>query len=109
MVCAILVPLPGMEPPPPAVEAQISFFLSFLKLCIYFVALGLGCCMQAFSSCGEEGLLSCCGVWWRLLLWSTGSRAHKPSCSESREILIPEPGIKPVSPHWQVHSYPLCH
>ena len=62
MACGILVPLPGIEPPPPAVEAQISFFLSFLKLCIYFTALGLGCCMQAFSSCGGEGLLSSCGV-----------------------------------------------
>ena len=24
--------------------------------------------------------------------------AHRPSCSEAREILIPEPGIKPGSP-----------
>ena len=24
--------------------------------------------------------------------------AHRPSCSEAGEILIPEPGIKPVSP-----------
>ena len=25
--------------------------------------LGLGCCVWAFSSCGEQGLLSSCRVW----------------------------------------------
>ena len=28
---------------------------------IYFAALGLHCCTQAFSSCGEWGLFSSCG------------------------------------------------
>ena len=30
---------------------------------LFLVALGLGCCAQAFSSCGEQGLLSSCGAW----------------------------------------------
>ena len=33
-----------------------SFFSLFLAA-LYFY-----CCMQAFSSCGEQGLLSSCGV-----------------------------------------------
>ena len=41
-------------------------------------ALGLCCCTQAFSSCGEQGLLFIAGVGfssrWLLLLRSTGSR-----------------------------------
>ena len=34
----------------------------FMFVCLFGVALGLGCCAQAFSSCGEQGLL-CCSVW----------------------------------------------
>ena len=36
-----------------------SFFITNLLLFIYLflAALGLRCCMQAFSSCGEQGLL----------------------------------------------------
>ena len=39
------------------------FFLNFIYLCMYVCmyvclsALGLCCCAQAFSSCGEQGLL----------------------------------------------------
>ena len=55
----------------------------FLKKFIYFIylflaALGLRCCVWAFSSCGERSYSSlwCTGfsVWWLLLLRSTGSR-----------------------------------
>ena len=35
----------------------------FLKRFIYLTALGLCCCAWAFSSCGEQGLLSSCDVW----------------------------------------------
>ena len=45
---------------------------------LFLAALGLRCCAQAFSSCGEGGYSSlwCVGfsLWWLLLLWSTGSR-----------------------------------
>ena len=42
-------------------------------LFIYLAALGLRCCARAFSSCGEQGLLSV-AVHRLLLLRSTGSR-----------------------------------
>ena len=44
---------------------MLPYFLSFLKkICLLFsVALGLGCCPWAFTSCREQGLLSSCGVW----------------------------------------------
>ena len=38
----------------------IFIFLLFIYL--FLAVLGLHCCVQAFSSCGEEGLLSCCGA-----------------------------------------------
>ena len=35
-----------------------SFFFKFiLFICLFLAALGLHCCMQAFSSCGEQRLL----------------------------------------------------
>ena len=56
----------------PRVYEEVSQFIYFLKFLIYFIhlvfilflgALGLHCCMQAFSSCGEQELLSSCSVW----------------------------------------------
>ena len=52
--------------------------LGFLKNIYLFLAvLGLRCCVWAFSSCGERGLLLVAVVGfslqWLLLLWSTGS------------------------------------
>ena len=41
------------------------FFLSFLKnnfIYLFLTVLGLCCCAQAFSSCGEWGLLSSCSA-----------------------------------------------
>ena len=35
----------------------LFFKNKFIYLCVYLAALGLCCCMQAFSSCGERGLL----------------------------------------------------
>ena len=36
----------------------ISYFILFLKfIYLFLAALGLRCCAQAFSSCGEQGLL----------------------------------------------------
>ena len=37
--------------------ALLSFFYFLTLLFIFLAALGLCCCMQAFSSCGERGLL----------------------------------------------------
>ena len=39
-------------------RSQISFLkINFLFLNFFLAALGLHCCTQAFSSCGERGLL----------------------------------------------------
>ena len=42
--------------------ASYLIFKYFLKICFIFIylllaVLGLHCCMRAFSSCGEQGLL----------------------------------------------------
>ena len=53
-------------------------YLFILKINLFLAALGLRCCAQAFSSCGEQGysFLWCVGfsLRWLLLLRSTGSR-----------------------------------
>ena len=73
--CGILVPRPGIEPVPPAVETQslnhwttreVPRWYTFF----FLAALGLRCCMQAFSlvavSGGYSSLrcagFSCCGA-----------------------------------------------
>ena len=66
--CGILDPRPGIEPAPPALEGEafvlfisISFIDLFnsldLFIYLFLAALGLHCCVQAFSSCSEQGLL----------------------------------------------------
>ena len=102
-------------------------FLPFIYL--FLIALGLHCCKQAFSSCGEWNLLSSCTQRSRCSgwsCWSVGSRHTGFSCSmqalEPRlsschawPLLLhnmwnlPRPGIEPMSPAWQVDSYPLYH
>ena len=98
------------------------FFLNFIYLFIYLLAaLGLRCCVRAFSlvavSRGYSSLW-CMGfsLWWLLLLWSTGSRRagfsscglqalerRLSSCGAQAQLLcsmwdLPGPGIKPMSP-----------
>ena len=59
-----------------SVVVLLSFSLNFLKFLLFLAVLGLHGCVQAFSSCGEGGLLfvavhglligggfSCCGAW----------------------------------------------
>ena len=42
----------------PSVPLSLSFFLFyFIFIYLFLAALGLRCCVQAFSSCGEWGLL----------------------------------------------------
>ena len=97
-------------------------------MCLFWAALGLRCCVQAFSSCGERGLLlvavrgaphcggfSCCGA--RALgarasvveargLSRCGSQAVEcrlSSCGARASLLcgmwdLPGPGLEPVSP-----------
>ena len=40
----------------------VSSILSSLKSYLFLAALGLCCCVRAFFSCGEQGLLSSCGA-----------------------------------------------
>ena len=61
--------------------SQLTFYL-LIDLFLFSAALGLCCCSQAFSSCGNRGLL-CCSTWtqylrlvgsgaWAQQLWGTG-------------------------------------
>ena len=36
---------------------MLGFFVFFINLFIFLAVLDLRCCMRAFSSCGERGLL----------------------------------------------------
>ena len=65
---------------------------SYFSLPWIFVAFG-----QAFSSCGEWGLLFVAEHWllqWLLLLWGLNSGVHKLSCSMACGIL-PHKGSNP--------------
>ena len=68
----------------------------FFKRVIYLWAvLGLHCCTWAFSSCGEQGLLSSCSGWASQL-------GGLSSCSTQAQLLhgvwnLPGPGIELVS------------
>ena len=65
-------------------------------------ALGLPCCVQAFSSCGEGRAT--------LLLRSSGSvvAVHRLSCPVAWGI-FPDQGSNPCPLHWQEDSSPLEH
>ena len=98
----------------------------YVCMYVYLVVLGLCCCAQAFSSCGEAGysLVAVCGliitvaslVQRRLYalmiqqLQHAVSVAAAPglSCSEACGI-IPGQGSNPCPLHWQVDSHPLYH
>ena len=111
VACEILVPRPGIEPMSPALEVQslnhwttrevpiptkTFFFFSkgvgflllllFIIIIIILAALGLRCCVRAFSSCGERAShcsgFSCCDLWaLELRLSSCGSWALECSLS----------------------------
>ena len=67
--------------------------------------MGLRCCEQAFARCGEWGLLSGCGTWashcGARALERTGFQScgvRGPCCPTACRILVPGPGVKPMSP-----------
>ena len=65
----VLVPSFGLQG---MVWGKLLFFLILI-----LAVLGLHCCVQAFSSCAEWGLLPSwvgLSLQWLLLLWSTDSR-----------------------------------
>ena len=65
-----------------------SFF--FLVLLILFIWLH----WVLVAACGFFH----CSAWASLQLWCAGSRAHGLSCPTACGILVPPPGIKPMSP-----------
>ena len=77
-------------------------------------ALGLHCCLLAFSGCSEQGLLLSHGArasrCRAQALGRAGSVAvaHGLSCSASHEIFSDQ-GSNPCLLHWQVGSLPLSH
>ena len=96
----------------------------------FLAALGLRCCMCAFSSCGEEGLLSvACGLliavaslaaepgfWVRgpQQLWYTGSvvvvhRLESTGSAAPKCELFADQESNLCPLHWQADSLPLSH
>ena len=81
--------------------------------------LGPLCCMQAFSRCGEQGLLSSCHTWasrcsgfscrraWALKL-QVSSCVPWFSCPSAHGI-FPEQRANPCLLCWQADSQPLDH
>ena len=84
-------------------------------------ALDLHCCTQAFSSCGQQGLLFisvhrlltavASPEAWVSRSWALGAQAsvvaQALSCSMACGIFSDE-GLNPCLLHWQVTSYLLC-
>ena len=103
---------------------RVFHFFYFLKTYLFLAVLGLRCCAQAFSSCGEWGLLSTVGhrLWgtraqqlWFTGFSSCGSRAlehgsavvvSRLSCSVTCGV-FPDQGLNPHTMYWQVDSLPL--
>ena len=96
-------------------------FFNFIYL--FLAALGLCCCVRAFSSCSEwellfvavQGLLIAVASLVEHGLQARGLQsagsvvvAHGLSCSATRGI-IPDQGSNPCPLHWQADSQPLCH
>ena len=90
-----------------------GFFL-FLNMYLFIfssVVLGLCCCLRAFSSCGERGLLCTSGAlaWatlyfrcpgfslpWLLSLWSVGSRVHRLQWLQHRGSVVSAQGLQSI-------------
>ena len=97
------------------VYIYIYLIKSSAKIChLLLAALGLCCCVWAFSSGCSWGLLSSCSVGFSfqrlLLLWSPGSRASVvvvqwPSCSAARGTFL-DWGLNPCPLHPQAGSQP---
>ena len=94
--------------------------LLFLKFFTYLFMAALGLCWhtQAFSSCGEQGLLfscseqasHCCAFscWGARALQCSVVVVHGLSCLTARGI-FPNQGLNLSPLHWQVDSHRLDH
>ena len=45
------------------IVCRLEIHVGHLDFFFFFAVLGLHCCTQAFSGCGERGLLFCCSPW----------------------------------------------
>lgn len=86
---------------------EAASYIKKISICLFLAELGLCFCLQAFSSCGDRGLLFSCGAWAShcsaLWLQSTGSRCvgsvvvgHGFRCSAACGI-FPGPGTELIS------------
>ena len=106
----------------PQVGNHLCQFSFFKKNYLFLAALGLCCCVLAFSSCSKRGLLFIvvCGLLIAVAslvaehglqahglqqLWHAGSVvvAHGLSCSAACGV-FPDQGSNPCSLHWQADS-----
>ena len=112
----------GTQPVDKKGEVFAVFFKKlFISFIIYLAELSLCCCVQAFSTCSEWGLLSV-GLWGLLLavsvfsccraqvlgFWALLVVEHGLSCSAACGIFLDQ-GLNLCPLHWQVDSYPLFH
>ena len=89
------------------------------KFYLFLTVLGPYCCVRAFSSCGERGLLSRCGAWashcGAQALESTGSSSFSKWVLQLWRMAqlprgmweLPGSGTEPRSLHWRADSQPL--
>ena len=77
----------------------VVFFLIFIYL--FLAELGLHCCVQVFSSCGERGY--CLVVVRKLLVLVASLVAHRLSCPATCGIFLDQ-GSNLCLLHWQVDS-----
>ena len=90
---------------------QIPFDIFFNLNLFILITLGLCCCLRAFSSCGERGLLCTSGAlaWatlyfrcpgfslpWLLSLWSVGSRVHRLQWLQHRGSVVSAQGLQSI-------------
>ena len=109
------VPAPGRAIPatqvtphlqPPLLGHFLFLFLKNLFIYLFLAELGLRCCVRAFSSCGDRGLLFV--VVHGLQSAGLVVVAHGLSCSVACGI-FPDQGSNPCPLHSQADSQPLCH
>ena len=93
-------------------------FSFFRKKYVFLSVLPLHCFMQAFSSCGEGGLLSCCGArasHWFATPWTAACQAPLSMEFSIQEYWsglpfpspadLPNPGMEPGSPTLQADFF----
>lgn len=103
-------------------DVHLHLFLVFFFLGLtYLAALGLGCCVQALSSCGEQAPPSrprCAGFsLWRLLslgsagsgCWGSAAVAGGLGGPRHVESAAGGPGMEPCPLRWKSASCPLDH